>query len=39
VTPGATPAQNASTLVGSATPNLVTNPGTGSPNRLAYIAP
>lgn len=39
VTPGATPAQNASTLIGSATPNLVTNPGAGSPNRLAYIAP
>ncbi len=39
VTPGATPAQNASTLISTATPNLVTNPGAGSPNRLAYIAP
>jgi subtilisin family serine protease len=34
---GLTPAQVASRLVGSATPNVVTNPGTGTPNRLLYV--
>lgn len=38
-TPGATPAQAASALIAAATPNVVTSPGTGSPNRLAYTAP
>ncbi|WP_309113413.1 S8 family peptidase [Saccharothrix sp.] len=35
----ATPAQVASYLVGQSTPSKVTNPGTGSPNRLLYLAP
>lgn len=34
--PTATPAQVASALTGNATANLVTGPGTGSPNRLLY---
>ena len=34
---GLTPAQVASRLVGSATTNVVTNPGTGTPNRLLYV--
>ncbi|MFH8612367.1 S8 family peptidase [Streptomyces sp. NPDC018029] len=33
----ATPAQVASALVNGATPSVVTNPGTGSPNRLLKI--
>jgi subtilisin family serine protease len=35
--PSATPAQVASALINNATPNKVTNPGNGSPNRLLYI--
>jgi subtilisin family serine protease len=34
--PTATAAQVATALVGNATPGKVTNPGTGSPNRLLY---
>ena len=37
--PGLTPAQVASSLTSTATPNVITNPGTGSPNRLLYLAP
>ncbi|MGW7368159.1 S8 family peptidase [Streptomyces sp. NPDC054841] len=33
----ATPAQVASALTTAATPNVVGNPGTGSPNRLLYV--
>jgi hypothetical protein len=36
--PGATPAQVASALTSNATPNHVTDPGPGSPNRLDYAA-
>ncbi|MEJ2858151.1 MULTISPECIES: S8 family peptidase [unclassified Saccharothrix] len=35
----ATPAQVASYLTGQATSGKVTSPGTGSPNRLLYLAP
>ncbi|CAL9558709.1 S8 family peptidase [Saccharothrix sp. NPDC042600] len=35
----ATPAQVATYLTGQSTPSKVTNPGTGSPNRLLYLAP
>ncbi|MFJ4684497.1 S8 family peptidase [Streptomyces sp. NPDC088789] len=35
--PTATPAQVSSALTAAATPNVVTNPGTGSPNRLLYV--
>ncbi|MCY0940631.1 S8 family peptidase [Streptomyces antarcticus] len=35
--PGSTPAQISAGLVAAATPNVVTSPGTGSPNRLLYI--
>lgn len=35
--PTATPAQVASALTAAATPNVVTSPGTGSPNRLLYV--
>jgi subtilisin family serine protease len=35
----ATPAQVASYLVGQATTGVVSNPGSGSPNRLLYLAP
>ncbi len=38
VNPSATPAQVASALTSNATANLVTSPGTGSPNRLLYAA-
>jgi subtilisin family serine protease len=38
-TPGATPAQVWSTMLANATPNKVTNPGTGSPNRLLFEPP
>ena len=34
--PSATPAQVTTAIVNNATPNVVTNPGTGSPNRLLY---
>ena len=37
--PSATPAQVASALIAAATTGKVTSPGTGSPNRLLYIAP
>ncbi|MGK5676796.1 S8 family peptidase [Micromonospora sp. URMC 106] len=39
VNPSWTPAQVHSYLVSQATPNVITNPGTGSPNRLLYLAP
>jgi subtilisin family serine protease len=35
----ATPAQVASYLIAQSTPSKVTSPGTGSPNRLLYLAP
>ncbi|MFF8839701.1 S8 family serine peptidase [Streptomyces sp. NPDC015130] len=35
--PSATPAQVGTALVNAATPNVVTSPGTGSPNRLLYV--
>nr|WP_245614160.1 S8 family peptidase [Actinokineospora inagensis] len=35
--PSATPAQVSDALVRSATPNLVSNPGTDSPNKLLYV--
>ena len=35
--PTATPAQVSSALTTAATPNVVTSPGTGSPNRLLYV--
>ncbi|MEU2395622.1 S8 family peptidase [Streptomyces sp. NPDC007369] len=35
--PSNTPAQVASALVAAATPNVVTSPGTGSPNRLLFV--
>jgi subtilisin family serine protease len=34
--PGASPATATSALIGNSTPNKVTNPGTGSPNRLLF---
>ena len=34
--PSATPATVQSAIINSATPNVVTSPGTGSPNRLLY---
>lgn len=37
--PGATPAQIADAIVAAATTGKVTNPGTGSPNRLLHITP
>jgi subtilisin-like proprotein convertase family protein len=37
-TPAASPATVASTLINASTPNKVTNPGTGSPNRLLFVA-
>lgn len=36
-TPAATPAQVWNTMLANATPNKITNPGTGSPNRLLYV--
>ncbi|MBP2474472.1 subtilisin family serine protease [Crossiella equi] len=36
-TPGASPAQVASALIGKSTPNVVKNPGSGSPNKLLYV--
>ncbi|OOC02006.1 serine protease [Amycolatopsis azurea DSM 43854] len=35
--PGATPQQVSDALVRSATPDLIANPGTGSPNKLLYV--
>ncbi|MCS0634473.1 S8 family peptidase [Streptomyces sp. LP05-1] len=35
--PTATPAQVATALTGAATPNVVGNPGSGSPNRLLHV--
>ncbi|MFE6065117.1 S8 family peptidase [Streptomyces sp. NPDC056525] len=35
--PTATPAQVSAALTTAATPNVVTNPGSGSPNRLLYV--
>ncbi|MBO4205557.1 S8 family serine peptidase [Micromonospora echinofusca] len=35
--PGLTPAQVASTMFGNATPNKITDAGSGSPNRLLYV--
>jgi subtilisin family serine protease len=35
--PTATPAAVASAMFAAATPNIVTNPGTGSPNRLLFV--
>ncbi|WP_410585938.1 S8 family peptidase [Amycolatopsis sp. lyj-23] len=37
--PAATAAQVSQALVDAATPNLVKNPGSGTPNRTLYIAP
>ncbi|SNY51008.1 S8 family peptidase [Paractinoplanes atraurantiacus] len=37
--PGLTPAQVRDSLVNGATTGVVTSPGTGSPNRLLYLAP
>ncbi|NOT88887.1 MAG: S8 family peptidase [Lysobacter sp.] len=34
--PSATPAQVTTALINASTPNVVTNPGAGSPNRLLY---
>ena len=36
--PTATPAQVASALIAASTPNKITNPGSGSPNRLLYTS-
>ncbi|MFY1698150.1 S8 family peptidase [Solwaraspora sp. WMMA2101] len=36
--PALTPAQVARVLLGAATPNKITNPGTGSPNLLLFVA-
>ncbi|WP_229073709.1 S8 family peptidase [Actinoplanes sp. DH11] len=36
--PSFSPAQVASSLIGSSTPNVVTSPGSGSPNRLLFVA-
>ncbi|MCJ1677941.1 S8 family peptidase [Streptomyces sp. APSN-46.1] len=35
--PASTPAQVRDSLVAAATPNVVTSPGSGSPNRLLYV--
>ncbi|MBG0852740.1 S8 family peptidase [Streptomyces spinoverrucosus] len=35
--PSATPAQVSTALTSAATPNVVTSPGSGSPNRLLYV--
>jgi subtilisin family serine protease len=37
--PGMSPAQVATTLINSSTPNKITNAGTGSPNRLLFTSP
>ncbi|MEU6076728.1 S8 family peptidase [Micromonospora sp. NPDC047074] len=39
VNPSWTPAQVHSYIVSQSTPNVITSPGTGSPNRLLYLAP
>lgn len=36
--PGYNPTQVRDTLVANATPNVVTNPGSGSPNRLLFVS-
>jgi subtilisin family serine protease len=36
-TPAATPAQVWTTMLANATPNKITSPGTGSPNRLLFV--
>ncbi|MEU4767540.1 S8 family peptidase [Actinosynnema sp. NPDC023794] len=36
-TPSLTPAQVASAMIGNATPNKITGPGTGSPNQLLFV--
>ncbi|GAB2958053.1 hypothetical protein GCM10027184_01220 [Saccharothrix stipae] len=36
-TPSLTPAQVASAMIGNATPNKITSPGTGSPNQLLFV--
>ncbi|UVS78825.1 S8 family peptidase [Actinokineospora sp. UTMC 2448] len=36
--PSLTPAQVASAMISASTPNKITNPGSGSPNRLLYVA-
>ncbi|MDG4764134.1 S8 family peptidase [Solwaraspora sp. WMMD406] len=36
--PNMSPAQVATTMFGNSTPNKITNPGTGSPNRLLFVA-
>ena len=35
--PGMNPAQVAATMFANATPNVITNPGAGSPNRLLFV--
>jgi subtilisin family serine protease len=37
--PGDTPAQVATALINNSTPNKITNPGAGSPNRLLFTNP
>ncbi|ROO62361.1 subtilisin family serine protease [Micromonospora sp. Llam0] len=37
-TPNMSPAQVASTMFANSTPNKITNPGSGSPNRLLFVA-
>jgi subtilisin family serine protease len=37
--PTATPAQVQAALIAASTPNVITNPGAGSPNRLLYVNP
>ncbi|WP_367128120.1 S8 family peptidase [Saccharothrix sp. HUAS TT1] len=36
-TPGLTPAQVASAMIANSTPNKITSPGSGSPNRLLFV--
>ncbi|KOX24597.1 hypothetical protein ADK67_18110 [Saccharothrix sp. NRRL B-16348] len=36
-TPSLTPAQVATAMIGNSTPNKITSPGTGSPNRLLFV--
>lgn len=37
--PSASPARATSDVLSNATPNVVTNPGAGSPNRMVYVIP
>ncbi|MGW5055285.1 S8 family serine peptidase [Actinokineospora sp. NPDC004072] len=37
--PSLTPAQVATAMTSASTPNKISNPGTGSPNRLLYVTP